>query len=83
MYIIDDEIAYLGSLNFTANGTKNNYETRIRISDQRAVKELYREFKNLFYNDDIPELDISDWGRELYLEFGDGKLNVQDYYKLI
>jgi phosphatidylserine/phosphatidylglycerophosphate/cardiolipin synthase-like enzyme len=70
MYIIDDEIAYLGSLNFTANGTKNNYETRIRISDQRAVKGLNQEFKGLFYNGDIPELELEDLGRELYLEVG-------------
>jgi len=30
IYIIDDEIAYLGSLNFTGSGTKNNYFFRLK-----------------------------------------------------
>ena len=68
MYLIDDEIAYLGSLNFTGNGTKSNYETRIRITDQRALKELANEFDVLFQNEDMPERDITSWGKELYVE---------------
>lgn len=38
VYIIDDRIAYLGSLNFTKSGTQSNYETRIRTTEQAAVK---------------------------------------------
>src|SRR5690606_10728568 len=37
IYIIDDEIVYMGSLNFTGSGTKENYETRIRTTDNNAV----------------------------------------------
>ncbi|RTE54125.1 hypothetical protein EHW67_09385 [Arenibacter aquaticus] len=70
LYLIDDEIAYLGSLNFTANGTRNNYETRIRITDKKAVKELLGEFESLFHNPDYPERDLAEWGRELYGEAG-------------
>lgn len=66
MYLIDDEIAYLGSLNLTANGTKNNYETRIRIIDPVAVGELAEEFDALLNNVNIPELDVTEWGKELY-----------------
>ncbi len=68
MYIIDDETAYLGSLNFTGNGTRNNYETRIRITDTGALKELANEFNGLFQNTDLRERDIDSWGKELYLE---------------
>ena len=66
MYLIDDGIAYLGSLNFTGNGTKNNYETRIRIEDRKAVKDLLVEFDALFHNEDYPERELAVWGRELY-----------------
>jgi phosphatidylserine/phosphatidylglycerophosphate/cardiolipin synthase-like enzyme len=66
MYLIDDEIAYLGSLNLTANGTKNNYETRIRIIDPGAVGELAEEFDTLLNNVNIPGLDVTEWGKELY-----------------
>lgn len=68
MYLIDDEIVYLGSLNFTGNGTRNNYETRIRITDRKAVKEMVAEFISLFNNDTYQERELSEWGRELYLE---------------
>ncbi|NKI27430.1 hypothetical protein HCG49_12745 [Arenibacter sp. 6A1] len=68
MYLIDDEIAYLGSLNFTGGGTQKNYETRIRIADRKAIKELVAEFKTLFHNEDYQEKCLAEWGRELYLE---------------
>ena len=68
IYLIDDEIAYLGSLNFTHNGTRNNYETRIRIADRKAIKELNAEFDTLFANENYLEKELSEWGRELYLE---------------
>ena len=68
MYLIDDEIVYLGSLNFTGNGIRNNYETRIRIIDRKAVKEVVAEFDALFNNDTYQEKELAEWGRELYLE---------------
>lgn len=68
LYLIDDGIAYLGSLNFTGNGTKNNYETRVRMSDIKLVKELVAEFDSLFHNEDYMEKEMAEWGRELYEE---------------
>jgi len=50
IYIIDNKIAYLGSLNLTTMGTKYNYETRIRITDAEAVNEINEEFYELFNN---------------------------------
>ncbi|GGW51062.1 phospholipase D-like domain-containing protein [Arenibacter certesii] len=70
------EIAYLGSLNFTYNGTRNNYETRIRIADRKAIKELNAEFDALFYNENYLEKELSEWGRELYVE----PVKLRGYY---
>ncbi len=49
IYIIDDEIVYMGSLNFTGSGTKDNYETRIRTTDRNAVSKVVEEFDQLFF----------------------------------
>lgn len=68
IYIIDDEIVYMGSLNFTANGTKHNYETRIRTIDKIAVDKIIKEYNELFYNSGFPERNIQDWGKQLYNE---------------
>lgn len=68
IYIIDDEIAYMGSLNFTANGTKDNFETRIRTTDEGALEKIVDIFKELFYHSGLPERDIQSWGSFLYKE---------------
>ena len=68
IYLIDDKIAYLGSLNFTASGTKHNYETRIRTEDPDAIKEIKDEIYQLLNHSHLPERDIQFWGRQLYNE---------------
>jgi phosphatidylserine/phosphatidylglycerophosphate/cardiolipin synthase-like enzyme len=68
IYLIDDQIAYLGSLNFTESGTKYNYETRIRTTDPNAIKEIKEEFHQLMNYSDLPEWDIQYWGKLLYQE---------------
>lgn len=68
IYVIDDSIAYLGSLNFTASGTKYNYETRIRTVDKETVKKIRNEFYDLFHYSPMPEMDIQIWGSSLYKE---------------
>lgn len=68
LYLIDDGVAYMGSLNFTNNGTRNNYETRIRISERKAVRELVGEFDALFHNENYLKKEVVEWGRELYGE---------------
>ena len=68
MYLIDGEIAFLGSLDFLDNGTNDSYGIQIRITDQNVIKELVDEFDALFKNSDYPELDITEWGRKLYSE---------------
>ncbi len=68
IYIIDDRIAYLGSLNFTSSGTTNNYETRIRTSSKEAVQKIVNEYNDLLFNEQLPELSIQAWGQQLYKE---------------
>ena len=68
IYLIDEQIAYLGSLNFTASGTKHNYETRVRTTDSDAIREIIEEFDQLMTNSHLPELNIQIWGQQLYSE---------------
>jgi len=68
IYLIDDQIAYLGSLNFTSSGTKHNYETRIRTEDSNAINEIREEIFQLMNHSHLPERDIQIWGRQLYRE---------------
>jgi hypothetical protein len=44
IYIIDKRIIYVGSGNFTYNGTRNNLEARVRIMDSQLATNLYAEF---------------------------------------
>ncbi|MNK02261.1 Cardiolipin synthase [compost metagenome] len=66
LYIIDDRIAYLGSVNFTRSGQLFNHETRIRITDPVAIHELKAEFEELLHNDYYNHRSEDEWGRELY-----------------
>lgn len=68
IYIIDDQIVYMGSFNFTASGIRDNYETRIRTADMQAVSKIVEEFNTLFYHSKLPERDIQFWGSQLYQE---------------
>ncbi|GET26140.1 phospholipase D-like domain-containing protein [Prolixibacter sp. NT017] len=68
IYLIDDHIAYLGSLNFTSNGTTHNYETRIRTTDTSAIKKIKEEIDQLMNHSHLPERDIQMWGKQLYRE---------------
>lgn len=68
IYVIDDEIAYLGSLNFTAKGIKDNHETRIRTADPNAVAKIAEEVDEIFFNSNMAERDLQFWGSQLYTE---------------
>ena len=66
IYIIDGHTAYLGSLNFTESGTKYNYETRIRVTDIEAVRQIEEEFDVLYDHPDLAFFGIAEWGRTIY-----------------
>lgn len=66
LYIIDDCIAYLGSVNFTRSGCLFNHETRIRITDPEAIRKLRQEFSELLWNEEYLHTSVEEWGREVY-----------------
>jgi phosphatidylserine/phosphatidylglycerophosphate/cardiolipin synthase-like enzyme len=71
IYIIDDTIAYLGSLNFTYAASKTNHETRIRTEDSDALEAILEAFSQLMNNTTKNKRfakNIQDWGKELYSE---------------
>jgi len=68
IYIIDGQTAYLGSLNFTESGTKYNYETRVRVTDIHAVRQIEAEFDELYNHPDLAFVGIEKWGKAMHYE---------------
>ncbi|WP_293742032.1 phospholipase D-like domain-containing protein [uncultured Pedobacter sp.] len=68
IYLIDDQIAYMGSLNFTQSGTQFNHETRIRTTDVNAIREIIKEIDLLFEHPFLPIADLQHWGKKIYAE---------------
>ncbi len=68
IYIIDSHTAYLGSLNFTESGTKYNYETRVRVTDIEAVRQIEEEFDALYDHPDLAFFGIEQWGKAIHFE---------------
>ena len=69
IYIIDEWIAYLGSLNYTKSGLETNFESRIRITNNQVVSELSNLVEELFHNnDENAYIDVQSWGKQLYKE---------------
>jgi len=67
IYVIDNKIAYVGSINFTHAGLSNNYETAVEIKDQKAIKAISEEI-NVLFNSKRYFMPIDEWGQELYDE---------------
>lgn len=68
IYLIDDDTVFLGSLNFTYKGTKDNYETRVKITDTEVIDKIKNEFYDLFYHADLNAKNLQKWGAQLYSE---------------
>lgn len=68
IYIIDEQIAYLGSVNFSKGGLELNFESRIRTTDSATIKGLSELFNEIFYNDDNYYLITKSLGKSLYKE---------------
>lgn len=67
MYIIDD-VAYVGSLNFTKSAFWKNYESRVKLTNQDFIYDLEKEFDYVFNSYDFNYLDISRTGSQIYQE---------------
>jgi len=70
MYVVDGEVAYLGSVNFTRAGFASNYESRVTVRDPEAVALLAAEFDRMFANKDAAYRDVAEIGREIFEEPG-------------
>lgn len=68
IYVIDDQIAYLGSMNLTANGMGNNIETRIRTTDKETVFGLSTFVDSLINNEEKNFIDLNTLGSKLFYE---------------
>lgn len=66
VYIIDDEIMYWGSMNFTSAGTQENYETRVKIKDPETIHKMSLTFSKMLISHNLPERNLSVWGKMIY-----------------
>lgn len=61
IFVIDGEVAFLGSVNFTYSGFKTHYETTIKIEDKNAVKDISEEVERLYASHDLKAKNIQEW----------------------
>ena len=53
IFVIDEEIANLGSANFTYSGFKTHYETVIKVFDKNATIDISKEVEALYNSNDL------------------------------
>ncbi|MEK6848871.1 MAG: phospholipase D family protein [Nanoarchaeota archaeon] len=63
IFVIDEEIAFLGSVNFTYSGFKTHYETAIKVEDWNAVKDISKEVESLYLSKDLKAKSVEEWGK--------------------
>ena len=70
LFIVDREVAFLGSADFTCSSLRHNYESVVRTEDALAIQELQAEVQKLFGNADdaMDFVNIEEWGRMIYDE---------------
>lgn len=68
LFIIDDESAYVGSINFTKSAFWKNYESRVKLTSSKVIDTLNKEFSYVFKNNSTQYLDINIKGSYLYAE---------------
>jgi phosphatidylserine/phosphatidylglycerophosphate/cardiolipin synthase-like enzyme len=68
LFIIDEELAYVGSVNFTKAAFLYNYESRIKLTQKDIVVKLSQEFSYVYSNKNTEYLNISDMGKRIYSE---------------
>jgi phosphatidylserine/phosphatidylglycerophosphate/cardiolipin synthase-like enzyme len=68
IYIIDNQVAYLGSADFTRTGFRDQYETMFRIIDKATVHCIYQEINVLLSDQNRLFRDINFIGKHIYPE---------------
>jgi len=66
IFIIDETIVFLGSLNFTYSGFKTHYETLIKITDINAIKDISDEVESLYDSTFLKSKSIDELGKQIY-----------------
>lgn len=66
LYLIDERISYLGSLNFTDAGLQTNVESCMRSTDEELAAELSRYFDRVL--ETYPEAEVQWLGKRVYRE---------------
>ncbi|MCX6741739.1 MAG: phospholipase D-like domain-containing protein [Candidatus Pacearchaeota archaeon] len=61
IFIIDEEIAFLGSVNLTYSGFKTHYETAIKVEDKSAVSTISQEVERLYSSKDLKAKSVEEW----------------------
>ena len=61
IFVIDEEVVFLGSVNFTYSGFKTHYETAIKVEDKKAVKDISEEVRRLYNSNDLNVKDVREW----------------------
>jgi phosphatidylserine/phosphatidylglycerophosphate/cardiolipin synthase-like enzyme len=65
LYIIDDNIVYSGSLNFTLSGIFNNHETIVSVKHPDVVQKFVAYFNRLYNAKSLKRWDASALGKKL------------------
>jgi phosphatidylserine/phosphatidylglycerophosphate/cardiolipin synthase-like enzyme len=68
IFIFDDRIAYMGSMNFTKMGFYKNYETRVKIIEENVIKSISSEIDDLFSNSNTYYLNLDVLAKSIYIE---------------
>lgn len=68
VYVIDEDVAYVGSINYSYPSLIKNYECSVKIEDKMAISRISKEVDNLFHSGEIEFKSITEWGKMLYEE---------------
>ena len=61
IFVIDEKVAFLGSVNFTYSGFKKHYETAIKVEGLNAIRDISEEVERLYNSKDLREKDVEEW----------------------
>jgi len=61
IFIIDESVCFLGSVNITYSGFKTHYETAIRVDDKNAVSDISAEVERLYDSNELRGKSVEEW----------------------
>jgi phosphatidylserine/phosphatidylglycerophosphate/cardiolipin synthase-like enzyme len=64
IFLIDENVLFLGSANFTYSAFNTHYETVMQIQDTQAIADISNEIENLFNSRDLREKTFEELFRE-------------------